>query len=268
MALGATDPAGLPCHDGPVSVEFDPVRLGSRATAARPGRGRRGARRGRAGGRRPQALGIDRPGGGIRRGRRSPRWRVARVVGGLGPTDTTDPFAPARRRAPRSTTEVARPTWTEIAPVVGGHDEWGTLALVGRASRFTASGAAPIDYASRWDAGPPGAGRGSVALLEPDDLTVVALGLTFPFGQAPDDVRIWQRRAHDQLDWVDATASAARRWAVRSCTSGPVLPIASVEPWQAGRYRLDVLRRGQDRPAGSRHHRRRSGTSPSQSIAR
>ena len=140
---------------------------------------------------------------------------------------------------------MARPTWTEIAPVVGGHDEWGTLALVGRASRFTASGAAPIDYASRWEAGPPGAGRGSVALLKPDDLTVVALGLTFPFGQAPDDVRIWQRRAHDELEWVDAPVSGGPSLGGPQLYLRPGPSESSVEPWQPGRYRIDVLRRGQ-----------------------
>lgn len=224
-----------------MSVEFDPVRIGSRRRRLDP------LAVGAALVVVALAVAVVKPWESTGKAAASPRASV----GALASAAPSSSPAPRPTRPPRastppgSTTEVARPTWTEIAPVVGGHDEWGTLALVGRASRFTASGAAPIDYASRWAAGPPGAGRGSVALLKPDDLTVVALGLTFPFGQAPDDVRIWQRRAHDELEWVDAPVSGGPSLGGPQLYLRPGPSESSVEPWQPGRYRIDVLRRGQ-----------------------
>jgi hypothetical protein len=240
MALTRATSHGSPCHDGRVSVEFDPVRIGSRRRRLDP------LAVGAALVVVALAVAVVKPWESSGKAAASPRASVGALASAApSPSPPARPTrSPSASTRPGSTTEVARPTWTEIAPVLGSHEQWGTLALVGRASRFTASGAAPIDYASRWDAGPPGAGRGSVAILKPDDLTVIALGLTFPSGQAPDDVRIWERRAHDELEWIDATASGGPSPADPLLYLRPGPSESSVEPWQPGRYRLDVLRGG------------------------
>ena len=223
-----------------MSVEFDPVRIGGRRRRLDPlavGAGLVVV---------ALAVAVVKPWESTGRAAASPRTSVLALASDPASAEPSarPTRSPRASTTPGSTTEVSPPTWTDIAPVVGGHAEWGTLAVVGRASRFTASGAAPIDYASRWDAGSPGAGRGSVALLRPDDLTVIALGLTFPSGQAPDDVRIWQRRANDELEWLDATAIGGPSPADPLLYLRPGPSGASVEPWQPGRYRLDVLRGG------------------------
>ncbi len=71
--------------------------------------------------------------------------------------------------------------------------------------------------------------------------SIVALGVTVPRGEVPEDVRIW--RVHDDggLEWIDAAPVVGR------AADGTVLLIrpgdggAAYASWPGGHYRIDVL---------------------------
>ena len=126
---------------------------------------------------------------------------------------------------------------------MAGHTTWGVIALVGHTSRFTIEWGVAIDYGSLWRPGVPGTEDGAPIDLLPDTLTTLALGVTFPSGDAPDDVRIWQVRPDGELEWIEAGTIA------RPEQDDPFLltrsdPAATtIAPWQPGQYRIDLLRR-------------------------
>jgi hypothetical protein len=126
---------------------------------------------------------------------------------------------------------------------VAGHSTWGVIAVVGHTSRFTIEWGVAIDYGSLWRPGVPGTEDGAPIDLLPDTLTTLALGVTFPPGDAPDDVRIWQVRPDGELELVEAGTIA------RPEPDDPLLltrsyPAATtISPWQPGQYRIDLLRR-------------------------
>lgn len=118
------------------------------------------------------------------------------------------------------------------------HDAWGIRAIVAEPS----PSAAPVTdqrFAEIWDELPSGPGEAPTVDVEPNDRTVVAVGLTFPAAHTPLDVRIWLIHSSG-LEWIDAKALDA------SPVGGAFLyritnPDGSVRNWRAGRYRVDVL---------------------------
>jgi hypothetical protein len=161
------------------------------------------------------------------------------------PSTAAESPASARLRAvpaaPVATPGLSQPTWPDIKAVVAGHPTWGVIAVVGHTSRFTVEWGVAIDYSSLWRSGVPGNGDDAPIDIRPDTLTTLALGLTFPPGDAPDEVRIFQMRRGGELEWIDAATIP------RPGPDDPLLLTRSestttIGPWQPGRYRIDLVR--------------------------
>lgn len=157
------------------------------------------------------------------------------------------PSVPPSRPPARGTvdTEDGIPAvrWTDIAPIVGSHPSAGVLAVTGHVSRFTGAGA-DVGLAASWvpaDAAVDGVGPNPG--VRSGDASVLGLGLTFPTGQTPLDVRIWLERAGNELEWVDAVAVAGRAPATAIVFTRPGAG-GFIQAFEAGRYRIDELRDG------------------------
>jgi hypothetical protein len=161
----------------------------------------------------------------------------------LGPSQSAT--RPGRLPAP-SPQPSPPPTWTDIAPFVSEHLDWGVEAIFQLPS--TPSPGRPSRYDSFWSPAAPGPDGPQSAYIARDDQSIVALGVTFPPGEeVPQDARIWLVHAGDQLEWIDA------RMVVGGIADGAMLfirpPIPGVTPssWPGGHYRIDALVSGQVR---------------------
>ncbi len=150
---------------------------------------------------------------------------------------------------PRSTAAVALPriltlgttllpSWEEIRTVVRPHDAWGIRAIVMKPS--AAERWYPLlndseDIEERVD-------------VDPDDGSVVGLGITFPAAHTPLDTRIWLVHRNG-LEWVDAQAinpdPSGGAFLYRPRNLGGL-----ARSWGAGTYRIDVLVEGEVRRFG------------------
>jgi hypothetical protein len=226
-----------------VSVEFEPVRLGSRRRRLDP-----------------VALGAvlvalalvvsivkpwDRPASGTPEASEAP----AASLGETGPSDAVASTTPAASPVlPRvlSTRPGTSPSWTEIEPIVRRHESWGIRAIV--RNPYGATGSATPRYAERWFRFPAGGTQMSTAFIDGDH-SIVALGVTFPPSHAPLDVRIW-RLGRGDPEWIDTealdpTPSGGAFVYVRPGDAG-----GPAKPWGSGRYRIDVLVDGSIRRLG------------------
>jgi hypothetical protein len=117
----------------------------------------------------------------------------------------------------------------------------GVLAVTGRVDRFTASGV-DAGFAASWVPAPAAVdGVGPNPGVRSGEADVLGLGITFAAGGAPRDVRVWLERIGGE-EWIDAVPVPGRG------PDDPVVlmrPTASgaVEPFEAGHYRLDLLRK-------------------------
>jgi len=134
------------------------------------------------------------------------------------------------------------PSWADLAGVVGTHHTAGVLAVTGRVDRFTASGV-DAGFAASWvPAAAAADGVGPNPSVRSGDADVLGLGITFPKDGAPRDVRVWLERIGGE-EWIDVVPVPGRGG------DDPIVlmrPTASgaVEPFEAGHYRLDLLRKG------------------------
>ncbi|MGZ8513502.1 MAG: hypothetical protein ACXW4H_00525 [Candidatus Limnocylindrales bacterium] len=125
----------------------------------------------------------------------------------------------------------------EVTLAVHPHDVWGIGAIVAEPSPGPAPGAIP-QLAELW-APVPDDRLDPVIDIQPNDGTVVAIGVTFPASQVPLAVRI--SRVHPNgREPVDMRAIDPR------ATGGGFLyqvvgPDGSIANWGAGRYRLEVV---------------------------
>jgi hypothetical protein len=218
-----------------VSVEFDPVRVRRRRRLD------------------PVVLGIGVALVGVMVAVAKP-WE-----GGAGATNadrattahsSASPDAAAQRsgsrRTPRptpppiTTDGLPMPAWEDIQGVVGSHPESGILALTGHVSRFTGSGV-DVGLAASWvPVERAAAGVGPNPRVRMGDASVLALGVTFPAGDAPRDVRVWLERTGGGHEWIDVVP------VVRPAADDPIVLMrlsdsGSIEPFEAGHYRLDLL---------------------------
>lgn len=178
-------------------------------------------------------------------------------VAEASPTESTAPDASRASGAPSSQpsrqppagggvdTEDGIPAmrWTDIAGIVGSHATAGVLALTGHVSRFTGAGA-DVGLAASWvpaDSAVDGVGPNPG--VRSGDASVLGLGLTFPAGDAPLDVRIWLERPDNALEWIDAVPVARPRPGDAMVFTRPGAG-GSIEPFEAGHYRIDELRSG------------------------
>lgn len=145
--------------------------------------------------------------------------------------------APASRPPTRSP-----PTWGDIGPVVT-HDALGVMAiLVGQGAAL--GQATPPRYAERWTRSTPDADGVETALVQPDDQSIVALGVTVRRGQLPQDLRIWRVHQDGELEWIDAHAIVGRPKNGALLFVRPGGGSSAYTPWTAGRYRVDLLMGG------------------------
>jgi hypothetical protein len=151
------------------------------------------------------------------------------------------PAAPSSTAAalPRVTlTTAASASWADVRGAVRPHDAWGIRAILAQPSASLA-GVMHQQFAEHWDALPVDSKVIPSIDIEPNDRTVVAVGITFPAMHTPLDTRIWLIHP-DRLEWVDTEAMdpspSGGSFLYRSIgTDG------SPQNWAAGRYRVDVL---------------------------
>jgi hypothetical protein len=152
-----------------------------------------------------------------------------------GPRSTAVP-APRQPGLPSSTASLA--SWDRVRGVLRVHDGWGIRAIVAAPSGLLAP-ASDQQFAEHWDALPDDPLGFPTVDIEPNDRTVVAIGITFPAAHTPLDVRIWLVHP-DRLEWIDTLAvdpSPSGGAFLYRVANGD----GSVRNWAAGRYRVDVL---------------------------
>jgi hypothetical protein len=154
----------------------------------------------------------------------------------------TVPLASSTRpRASLAPTVPAQPppTWADFG-AIANHDALGVMAiLVGQGAYLGQP--APPRYAERWGPWTPGAADGEFAVVQSDDKAIVALGVTVPSGQVPQDLRIWHARGDGGLEWVDAHAIAGGPKDGALLFARPGVAGSAFTSWAAGRYRIDLL---------------------------
>lgn len=160
----------------------------------------------------------------------------AQVAGVPSPAASTDPSGhPVASDPPIPAAAIAaRPAlaWSDLETVVGQHDAWGIQAILRAPGRTTIT--------ERWSPVRERPDDDPLAVLQPGDRSVVALGVTYPVGHAPLDVRVWRRSSTGTLYWMDARA-IARDPAQGGLVFVPPPSDPGAPAWGAGEYRLDLL---------------------------
>jgi hypothetical protein len=223
-----------------VSVEFDPIKLGPRRRRVDPF----------LVGVLVVAIGLAVavvkpwvPGAGSK----PPGPSAGLAVAPPAPSTPIGSSPPAAVSPAPEPTPTPPPRWTDIAPVVDVHRQWGVEAVLDLPAT-TASQGRPTRYISFWSPVASGPDGPQSAYVARDDQSIVALGITFPSGEeVPEDARIWLVHAGNQLEWINA------RVVVGGIPSGAMLfvrpPVPGVTPssWPGGHYRIDALVSGQIR---------------------
>lgn len=183
-------------------------------------------------------------------------WTLGAAPAGDGPgldiaLETASPLiasAPANAVPPSSVPNPPPPgqpvntasfaTWDRVRAAVRPHGTWGIRAIVGRPSALLAP-AGDLRFDEIWNALPAGHGTTPSIDIEPNDQTVVAIGITFPPSHTPIDTRIWLEHP-DGFEWIETQASDA------SPAGGGFLyrmigGDGTIRNWTAGRYRVDIL---------------------------
>ena len=138
---------------------------------------------------------------------------------------------------------MALPTWSDVVPVVTRHPDWGIRTIVVGTTPATDGSSVAISerYAEHWSEAQDVGGGLSWSVVDGGPGPIVALGITFPPDEAPLDVRIWQRHANDELEWVDVLPvdDVPARGATLYVRRGA--PGEGILEWEPGQYRADVL---------------------------
>ena len=136
------------------------------------------------------------------------------------------------------------PTWNEIGPIAP-HATRGIITVVVTPGGGSANaGSTPTLFEEHWSPSIADVTGQEIVLVQPDDQTILALGVTGPGGQRPRDLRIWRFHTDRALEWIDAHAI------VGGPEAGPLLFIrpgssgSGFTPWEPGTYRVDLLSGG------------------------
>ena len=70
---------------------------------------------------------------------------------------------------------------------------------------------------------------------------IVALGVTFPFDEVPQDARIWRVHSDGQLEWIDTRPVAGDLAGGALVFARPGGDGSASADWPGGEYRIDVL---------------------------
>ncbi len=147
---------------------------------------------------------------------------------------------PAVSASPDPPMRIATPplTWADIATVGESHDAWGVRAFAPASTGTSTATRSP--FVARWSPVISIGRSGPRAIVQPRDRSIVALGLTFPNGRAPLDVRIWRRSAAGVLYWLDARP-IGREPAQGGLVFAPPTTDPGSPGWGPGEYRVDAL---------------------------
>ena len=162
----------------------------------------------------------------------------AQAVASASPSVSPTPV-PVRTVQTAVSTGLPAPTWDEVALVVQAHDTLGVRAIVVARRQNLGSGADPRfqELWSRAIRAPDGV---DTAYVAHDEKPIVALGITFPPDAAPLDVRIWRLHADGELEWIDARALEPGD-PVGAFTFAHGGASGSSRAWPSGQYRIDIL---------------------------
>ncbi len=146
--------------------------------------------------------------------------------------------------APTPHASSGSPDWITVTDAALHHDAWGVIAVL--IARRDSSGVPvsppPTRYIERWTPTATDPSGADVAYLDREDAPIAALGVTMPDQVQAKSVRIWRMHANDEWEWVyaariDNLATNRAPLLVRM----PLLDGERTVPWDAGRYRVDVL---------------------------
>jgi hypothetical protein len=170
----------------------------------------------------------------------APPQPVAVVPPSSSPSGSPTPAPTARIAQTAVSTGVPAPTWAEVGPVIRAHDEWGVRAIL-VARRPNVGTPANPRFQERWGRSQPDLAGVDTAYIARDDQSIVALGITFPPGVAPQDARIWRLHTNDEYEWIPAVPlePADPAGSFTFARSGP--DGQGTQAWAAGNYRIDVL---------------------------
>ncbi len=169
----------------------------------------------------------------------APSVAVAVTQPSKAPSVTATAAPTARRVRTPISVGVPAPTWDEVAPVIQSHDAWGVRAILVARRPIVGTPASPR-FVERWSRTTPNSSTVEIARVARDDQAIVALGITFPSGIEPLDMRIWRLHSNDETEWIDGRPldpvdRAGSFTFVRSDPAGGSLS------WAAGHYRVDLL---------------------------
>lgn len=115
----------------------------------------------------------------------SPRPSLSAVARPVMPNASPSPAAIGPTVATAAPTLIwPPPTWDDVRPTIEAHDTWGVRAIVVGTRPEGGSGASP-GYIERWSRTRPSGSGVDTAYLDPDDQSIVGLGITFPPSRAP-----------------------------------------------------------------------------------
>jgi hypothetical protein len=128
--------------------------------------------------------------------------------------------------------------WGDIASIVQQRATWGVRAIVRTAGRTSAG--TRTSFEEHWAPVASTGVTGARVAVQVADQAIVALGITFPDGSTPLDVRIWRRSAGGALYWLDAKP-VGRIPAQGGFIYAPPTTDPGSLVWGAGEYRIDAL---------------------------
>jgi hypothetical protein len=189
---------------------------------------------------------------------------VPPLAGAAAASASPGPSAAPSRTADTVQEVVSRiarpPTWADLESAVMTHDTWGVRAILLSRGRFKPD--PRPRYVEVWTSTAPSPDGRDTAHVAREDRSIVALGITFPPGSEPQDVRIWRLDANDELEWIDA------RPLDREQPDGAFVFLrfgaaeTGFQAWDAGRYRIDVLGRDRVRRIAVQIPERLDGVAP------
>ncbi len=155
---------------------------------------------------------------------------------GAAPASADVPAGPSGTNVPKRLS----PTWADIRPYTTARDAWGVDAIVADPAATTGL-SGPDTYLEQWSELTRTAAATYAVDIPGEDEAVVALGVTFPFDEVPQDARIWRVHTGEQLEWIDARPVDGGMAAGSLVFERPGGGGSTSVAWPPGEYRIDVL---------------------------
>ena len=212
----------------PVSVDFDPVRLGPRRRRIDP-----------------VVVGVIGVVVAIAVAAIKPWDQRPSVPASPAPAVAVVAPSPMPTHAPTATPSTAAPVpsasppgWPDVASAVTTHDAWGVRAITVDQRLYRLAAGSP--YHELWSPATESAGVDTATVGRSGD-PVSMLGFTSPRGEKPRDVRIWRLHLQDSLEWIDAAPISTQPAEASLLFVRPRTDRGALAPWDPGRYRVDLV---------------------------